>query len=123
MEAAAALSPWVPGLLPLRTPWTFLGGPPVSTHFGWIGSHPQSSARYAPDQSEPAVPSFPVIGPGLANEASALSLGVLTGRRGGWRHPGENQPGPWEEVGEALGQLPARTAFLLVPAAVPGRTR
>ena len=30
---------------------------------------------------------------------------------------------PGEGSGEALGQMPARTAFLLVPAAVPGRTR
>ena len=54
-----------------------------------------------PLTNQPAVPRFPVIGPGLAcdsplaNEASALSLGFLTGRRGVWRDLGENQRGPW----------------------------
>ena len=90
--------------------------------------HPQTSSRYAPDQSEPAVPTFLVIGPGLArdshfaSEVSALSLGFLTCKAGGWRDPGEKQGARGEGSGEAEGQTPVRTSFLLVPAAVPGRT-
>ena len=43
----------------------------------------------------------------MAKEASALSLGFLTGRRGGWRDRGENQEARGERSGEALGQVGA----------------
>ena len=111
-----AVSPWVSVLLLLLTPLTFLGDHLSACTLD--GSDPilRPAEDWAPDQLELAVPRFPVMGPGLAHdshlarEASALSLGFLTGRRGGWRDPGENLGGRGERSGEALRQMPARTS-------------